>query len=155
MPRKDPAARAAYLRDYAQEPSNKKKARERAHKSRSAKYARQGRTYSPRARRTADEMRLWRETILQVLEEHQPQIVRQIYYQLVSRGVSKKTEGAYNHLTNELVQYREEGTVSWSDIVDNSRISRKPTTYTGIEQAMDSLAAEYRRDLWDTAEEHV
>jgi hypothetical protein len=155
MPFKDKAARAAYFKAYSRTPEYKAAALRRTRKSREAKYARQGRTYNPRARRTAAQMQVWRETILQVLEEHQPQTVRQIYYQLVSRGVSPKTESAYNHLADELVRYREDGTVPWDYIVDNSRISRKPTTYVSVKQAIDSLTAEYRRDLWDAAESHV
>ena len=46
-------------------------------------------------RRSRDEMAVIRQTIIDVIEDDPPMTVRQVFYQLVSRGVIEKTEMQY------------------------------------------------------------
>ena len=97
-----------------------------------------------------------REALYELAEEIQPCTVRQIFYQMVSKGHLSKTEAAYNGVVIRLVgQMREDGEMPWSWITDNTRYMRKSSTYSSLEEAMQDAARTYRRDLWKNQEVHL
>jgi hypothetical protein len=109
-------------------------------------------TYGPcpiRARRTKADMAALRGVLYSILRDEHPMTVRQVFYQLVSRGAIAKTEGEYKRtVVRLLLDMRLNGDVPFGWIADNTRWQRKPRTYSGWEEALRSTAATYRRALW-------
>ena len=102
-----------------------------------------------RRRRTAEEMEAIRQAIRWVLEESHPMSVRQVYYQLTTLGVIDKTEKDYKSTVVRLLgEMRRDGSIPYSWLADATRWMRKPTTYDSAADAVEQLAAVYRRNLW-------
>jgi hypothetical protein len=54
-----------------------------------------------------------------------------------------------------LVEMREAGEIPFEWIPDNTRWMRKPSSFTGVEACLNSVANSYRRDLWASMPVHV
>jgi hypothetical protein len=92
-----------------------------------------------RHRRTKAEIAGIRKGIIEVLEADNPQTVRQVFYALTVLKVVDKTEREYKGTVGRLLcEMREDGSVPFAWIADNTRWQRKPS----------SCAKNYRRDLW-------
>lgn len=92
-----------------------------------------------------------RSDLYEVTEEIQPASVRQIYYQMVSRGHIDKTEAAYKGTVCRLLaDMRKAGEMPYGWITDNTRYMRKPTTYKNLAAMLEEQAVFYRRQLWDS-----
>jgi hypothetical protein len=75
--------------------------------------------------------------------------VRQIFYALTVRGAIAKAEIEYQRTVVRLLsEMREAGQIPFEWIADNTRWQRKPSSFTGLEQCLNSCAINYRRDLW-------
>ena len=76
---------------------------------------------------------------------------------MVVKDVVPKLDGAtgYGTVQRLLVEMRMDGTIPFSWIADNTRWMRKPTSYTGLEEALRHTADFYRRDLWADADVYV
>ena len=91
-----------------------------------------------------------RETLMDVLHENHPATVRQVFYQMVSRGAIAKKESEYKSTVIRLLtDMRLAGDIPFSWIADNTRWMRKPATYSSLESALRRTAETYRRSLWD------
>jgi hypothetical protein len=102
-----------------------------------------------RARRLKSQVQAIKLAIEQILETDHPQTVRQVFYALTVRGLIKKVEGEYQQTVIRLLgDMREAGEIPFEWIADNTRWMRKPTSFTGIEQCLNSAAEFYRRNLW-------
>ncbi len=102
-------------------------------------------------RRSPTEMAKLRDEIYVVVREIRPAIVRQTFYQLVSRGLIAKTEQAYKHtVVRLLTEMRRDGTLPFHWIADNTRWMCKPVTYSSLESMLTRTAEFYRRALWET-----
>jgi hypothetical protein len=109
-----------------------------------------------RFRRTKDAIRTISDAIVELLEADHPQTVRQVFYALTVRGVIAKHETEYHRtVIRLLVKLREDGTIPFGRIADNTRWQRKPATFTGIADALDNFARAYRRDLWAASPVYV
>jgi hypothetical protein len=103
----------------------------------------------PRHRRSKAAIGSVRDAIHEVLDENNPQTVRQVFYALTVQGVIKKAESEYQRTVIRLLtEMREAGAIPFGWIADNTRWQRKPTTYTGLEACLKSTSNFYRRDLW-------
>jgi len=92
----------------------------------------------------------------EILKEHHPMTVRQLFYQMVSAGLIEKTEAAYQGLVVRLCgQMREDGELPWEWIADSSRWMRKPDSYSSLQEAVRRTAETYRRDLWANQDAYV
>jgi hypothetical protein len=111
---------------------------------------------SKRPRRTKTAISGIRKSILEILKADNPQTVRQVYYALTVRGAIGKTENEYQRtVVRLLTEMRESDTVPFSWIADNTRWQRKPSSYTGIEQALETCANDYKRNLWASMPAYV
>jgi hypothetical protein len=98
-----------------------------------------------RRRRTKAAISSIRNTAKAILEESNPQTVRQVYYALTVKGAIAKTETEYQRTTVRLLtDMREAGELPFEWIADNTRWMRKPASFTGIERCLNSCAANYR-----------
>jgi hypothetical protein len=104
---------------------------------------------SKRHRRTKAAVGSIRDHITDILEQNNPQTVRQIFYALTVKGVIAKQEIEYKRtIVRLLSEMREAGQIPFEWIADNTRWMRKPSAFTGIEACLNSTANGYRRDLW-------
>jgi hypothetical protein len=78
-----------------------------------------------------------------------PVTVRQMYYLLTVRGAVEKSEAGYRQVQRQLVLMRREGLLDYDWIADNTRWVRRPTTYSGVADALRRTAASYRRNVWE------
>jgi hypothetical protein len=102
-----------------------------------------------RARRTKAAVVSIRDHIEDILEQNNPQTVRQVFYALTVRGAIAKAEIEYKRTVVRLLsEMREAGTIPFEWIADNTRWQRKPSSFTGIEACLNSCATNYRRNLW-------
>jgi hypothetical protein len=82
--------------------------------------------------------------------------VRQVFYQLVARGVVPKDENAgYRPVQTQILRMRKEGLLDWSFIADNTRWMRKPNSYRSVDEAIDDMHRTYRRDLWQSQQVRI
>jgi hypothetical protein len=94
-------------------------------------------------------MAVIRKAILDILGADNPQTVRQTFYAATVVGVVEKEEREYKGTVDRLlVEMREDGTIPFEWIADNTRWQRKPSTFVGLEHCLNSCAELYRRDLW-------
>jgi hypothetical protein len=109
-----------------------------------------------RQRRTKSDIAAISEAIVELLEQDHPQTVRQVFYALTVRGIIAKDETEYHRtVIRLLVKLRELGRVPFGHLADNTRWQRKPSTFTGIADALDNFARAYRRDLWAASPMYV
>jgi hypothetical protein len=81
--------------------------------------------------------------------------VRQVHYQLVTRGAIAKTEQDYKSVCRLLVEMRRAGRVDYHAIADNTRWMRKPSSWLSLEAALEQTHRTYRRALWDDQSVYV
>ena len=99
----------------------------------------------PKQRTKADVAAI-RAAIIEILTADHPQTVRQIYYQLVVRGLVQKTEIEYSQTVSRLLtEMRLAGELEWSWIVDNSRRTSVTRTFDNVADALNNSARYYRR----------
>jgi hypothetical protein len=99
-----------------------------------------------RPRRTKAQVEAIRAAILAVLEADHPQTVRQVFYQLVTRGVIEKSEKEYQQVVIRLLtEMRLEDQVEWDWIIDTSREAQVTRTFDSIGEALEDTAKFYRR----------
>jgi hypothetical protein len=102
-----------------------------------------------RPRRTKAAIGSVRDAIKGILEQNNPQTVRQVFYALTVKGCISKQEIEYKRtVVRLLTEMREAGDVPFEWIADNTRWQRKPSSFTGIEACLEATANSYRRNLW-------
>jgi hypothetical protein len=107
-------------------------------------------------RRSRADIRRIRYAIYETLEERHPQTVRQLFYQLVSKGIVPKTEAEYQRTVCRLCgEMRENGELPWEWLTDSTRWMRKPRSYSSLVEAVARTAETYRRALWDDQDAYV
>ncbi len=100
-------------------------------------------------RRTRTQIEALKAALYAVTEEIEPASVRQIYYQMVSRGYIGKTEADYKGSVCLLFAIvRKAGDLPYGWITDNTRYMRKPRTYSNLAAMLEEQALFYRRALW-------
>jgi hypothetical protein len=107
-------------------------------------------------RRSKAAIQTIRDAIFELVAEYRPMTVRQVFYQLVSRGAIEKMEREYKStVCRLLVDMRREGTLPYGWIADNTRWMRKPDTYGSIEAMLRNCQETYRRALWNDQDCYV
>jgi hypothetical protein len=109
-----------------------------------------------RDRRTKAEVQAIREAIKSILKADHPQTVRQVFYQLVARGVIEKTENEYQCTVIRLLsELRLDGRIPWDWIIDESRRSRVTQTFDNIGDALRDAAEYYRRSALRDCSDYI
>jgi hypothetical protein len=96
-----------------------------------------------------------RAALYDIVIEHEPMTVRQVFYQATVRGIIEKTEHGYGKVQNLLADMRRDGELPYQWIADNTRWMRKPTTFSGPREALLETAKFYRKALWADADAYV
>jgi hypothetical protein len=111
---------------------------------------------SIRQRRTKADMATIRAAIADVVEADPPMTVRQVFYQLVTRGVIEKTEEEYQRTVIRLLtDMRLYGTIPFNYIVDESRRVRITQTFDNIADAVEHTVQFYRRSALAQSYDYV
>lgn len=109
-----------------------------------------------RHRRTRDEMQTIREGLYHILEQDNPQTIRGLFYQAVTRGLVPKTEAAYKNTVIRLMgDMRKDGIIPYGWIADNTRWMRRPSAYGSAEDALLQAWQYYRLDIWARLPDYV
>jgi hypothetical protein len=88
------------------------------------------------------------EAAAEILAEHHPMTMRQVFCRLVSRQVIENTRGAYQAVSKALVAARREGLIAWEWIEDRLRRPRHVSMWSGLDDFAETAAAAYRRNVW-------
>jgi hypothetical protein len=109
-----------------------------------------------RDRRTRAEIDDIKAAIHDVVEEDPPMTVRQVFYQLVVRGVIEKTEAEYQGTVIRLLtEMRLDGSIPFDWIVDESRRRRITETYNNVTEALEATTKFYRRSALRAADDYL
>jgi len=94
-----------------------------------------------------------------ILAEYQVQgyvlTLRQLYYQLVARGMVRNQQREYTRLSRIMTKGRMLGLVDWNSIVDRTRVPHLPYCVDSIEDALDDAANFYRLDRQEDQENYM
>jgi hypothetical protein len=89
--------------------------------------------------------------VLRELSSFWPLTLRQLYYQLVSRGIIENSLGEYKQLSDLLAKARLAGLVPWAALEDRARTILRSSGYTNQQEfvrgELANFLSYYRRDL--------
>src|SRR6516164_8805657 len=110
-----------------------------------------------RHRATRDEMAERAAFFIAYARRHGPVTVRQLYYRAEVEGISgiDKTDAGYDKVQRQVLELRRAGQLPYTDIADLTRWMRKPSTYDGVEAALQETARFYRKALWADSDAYV
>lgn len=87
-----------------------------------------------------------------IIDEYEPRgytmTVRQLYYQMVQRGLIPNEQKSYKTIAKILSEGRLAGLVSWTALEDRTRNLRGLKTWKHPREAVKAAAEAYRTDLW-------
>lgn len=95
------------------------------------------------------------EAAQEILAEHHPMTLRQLYYQLVSSQVIKNNRGQYQAASRAIVDARCEGIIPWEWIEDRLRRPRTVSMWDDLQDFAQTALASYRRDVWASQPAYV
>lgn len=100
------------------------------------------------SRKTVTKQRIsW---VNELLKQFGKMTLRQIYYQLVTRGLN------YRQVAYICKFGREQGLISWSGIVDRSRpVYDSGRTFESVNEFLDSIADYFNLNFWNGSESHI
>ena len=81
--------------------------------------------------------------------------VRQMFYQLVARGIVDNTESAYGKTSDILKDGRLTGEIDWQLIVDRGRRPIMPVEFQSISHLIRFAKRSYRSDRWKEQEYYI
>jgi hypothetical protein len=91
------------------------------------------------------------EASIEILREIQPASVRAVCYQLFTRGlIPSMGKPETNRVGRQLVDAREDGTIPWAWIVDETRRMEVTPTWDDPEAFGRAVMRSYRRNKWDS-----
>jgi hypothetical protein len=90
----------------------------------------------------------FRDRLAPIIEEQQPCIVRQAYYQAIVHELVDKTDAGYDKVQRELLAMRRTGQIPYSWVVDLGRQPYGATGFDDLEHFIRSVKYIYRRNYW-------
>lgn len=110
-----------------------------------------------RRRASQDEMEERAQFLIDYAVQHGPVTVRQLFYAATVAGLAgiDKTEGGYAKVQVQVLDLRRAGRLPYNKISDSTRYMRKPRTFDGWQDALESTAQLYRKSLWSNSDEAV
>lgn len=98
-------------------------------------------------------------TINDILDDYRSQgydlSLRQLYYQLVSRNIIPNEERSYKNTGNLVSDARLAGLIDWDMIKDRGREMVSNPHWEGTSAFLESVAPQFRLDLWEGQETYV
>jgi hypothetical protein len=96
-----------------------------------------------------------RAALQEIVADQRPMTVRQVFYQATVQNLVDKTEAGYTKVQTDLVKMRQDGSLPYSWIADNTRWQRRPRTFDSVQDALEDTARFYRKSLWSDADAYV
>ena len=91
-----------------------------------------------------------------IARSEQPITLRGLFYRAVSAGVYPDTSQRYYEQCGRIVlELRRRYVIQYEWIVDSTRRRLKPSSWSGLEDYADTVAACYRRDLWARQQDYL
>ena len=90
-----------------------------------------------------------------LLEDERPMTLRQLFYGLISAGKLQNKPAEYQRLGTLMSRIREAGIVPRSWLVDHTRTTFKPSSWSGLADFADTVREAYRKDFWASLPHHV
>lgn len=81
--------------------------------------------------------------------------VRQLYYQLVARGVIENTERSYARITSTVNDAKLAGLMDWEAIEDRTREFLRRSHWASASELVESAADQFHMDMWIGQENRV
>lgn len=100
-----------------------------------------------RQRRTQSAIHHLKSALFLIVAGEHPATCRQVFYQAATAKLVEKTEPAYKMVCRHLADMRLVGSLPFGWIADSTRWMRKPDSFSGLEDAIESTARFYRRDV--------
>ncbi|MGB9663048.1 MAG: hypothetical protein ACPL5F_13710 [Moorellaceae bacterium] len=95
------------------------------------------------------------EAAYEVLREHNPMTLRQVFYQLVARHIIDNSRSEYQRLSNALVRARQEGLIPFEWIEDRVRRPRVVSMWSDLADFLETVRHAYRKDIWASQPEYL
>jgi hypothetical protein len=95
------------------------------------------------------------ENAVAILDAERPMTLRQLFYRLVSAGTIRNSPAEYKRLGCVMARVRESGDVPRTWLVDHTRATIKPSSWTGLADFGESVRTCYRKDFWASMPHHV
>jgi hypothetical protein len=108
-----------------------------------------------RVRATKEEVEARRGALFDIVSEMKPMTVRQVFYQATVHNLVEKTEAGYTKVQTDLVKMRQDRSLPYSWLADNTRWQRRPRTFNSVQDALEDTARFYRKSLWADAGAYV
>jgi len=105
-------------------------------------------TSPKKARKPQQRTLALRAAISAVASEYERMTVRQLFYQLVARGVIEKSDNEYKRICDMSAQMRLDGTLPYRKIADGHRSRRGVYAHGGLGEALADTQRHYRRNYW-------
>jgi hypothetical protein len=94
-----------------------------------------------------------------VVEEYMEQgytlTLRQLYYQLVARGIIENSQRSYKNTGVLINDARLAGLIDWSSLEDRTRNLKRLSHWESPEEIIKSASSQYKKDLWATQDYHL
>jgi hypothetical protein len=81
--------------------------------------------------------------------------LRQVFYQLVARGVIENSEKSYKNIGNLINNGRLAGLVSWTAVEDRTRNIRALSHWSSPQEIITDISDYYCRNLWENQSRYV
>jgi hypothetical protein len=92
---------------------------------------------------------------VEILKAEQPMTLRQLFYRLLSAGKLTTAKKEYKRLGTVLTRLREAGAVPRNWLVDHTRSTLKPSSWSGLSDFAETVREAYRKDFWASLPHHV
>jgi hypothetical protein len=90
----------------------------------------------------------FRERLAPIIEEQQPCIVRQAYYQSIVHSLVDKTDNGYDKVQRNLLAMRRTGQIPYAWVVDLGRQPYGTTGFDDVQHFIYNVKYMYRRNYW-------
>ena len=81
--------------------------------------------------------------------------LRQLYYQLVARGIIENNMRSYKNTGNLINDARLAGLIDWNAIEDRTRSLKGLTHWSNPQEIIRSASYQYKKDLWKNQKYHL
>ena len=81
--------------------------------------------------------------------------LRQLYYQLVARGIIENNMRSYKNTGNLINDARLAGLIDWKAIEDRTRNLKRLSHWESPQEIIEAVAYQYRKDLWEDQDYYI
>ena len=90
-----------------------------------------------------------------ILADENPMTLRQLYYRLISAGCLRNSQTEYKRLGQVMTRLRESKDVPRTWLVDHTRSTLKPSSWSGLAEFAETIREVYRKDFWARQSHHM